>query len=90
MTGTTIINKTLPRLLELSSNAVKVLVGPSTPLTDVLHDFGIDVLAGMVVEDELPFWRTVREAGSLEIFENGGHMVEVKNTSQKIGADAGT
>ena len=78
MTATTIINKTLPRLLELSRNAERVLVGPSTPLTTVLHDFGIDVLAGMAVEDEGPFWRTVREAGTLEIFDNGGHMVEIK------------
>jgi uncharacterized protein (DUF4213/DUF364 family) len=65
-------------LLELSKNAIKVLVGPSTPLTPRLFDFGIDVLAGMVVEDEKPLWRTVREGGSLEIFQSGGHMVEIK------------
>ncbi len=88
MTATTIINKTLPRLLELSSRAVKVLVGPSTPLTARLHDFGIDVLAGMAVDDEAAFWRTVREAGSLEIFENGGHMVEIRNKQIRTGHDA--
>ncbi len=78
MTATTIINKTLPRLLELSRNAVRVLVGPSTPLAPVLFEAGIDVLAGMVVTGEPSFWTTVREAGSLEIFENGGQMVEIK------------
>ncbi len=88
MTATTIINKTLPRLLELSKNAVRVLVGPSTPLTPVLFDFGIDVLAGLAVIDETPLWRTVQEGGSLEIFDQGGHMVEIKKKNAKGGADA--
>lgn len=88
MTATTIINKTLPRLLKLSRNAVRVLVGPSTPLTPVLFEFGIDVLAGMVAIDEPPFWRTVREAGSLEIFDCGGHVVEISRARPYRGLDA--
>lgn len=42
------VNKTAPRLLELSHAAHTVLVGPSTPLAPWLFDFGVDMLTGFV------------------------------------------
>jgi len=49
MTATTIINKSVNRLLELAKNAFVIMVGPSTPMIEELLDFGIDVLAGLKV-----------------------------------------
>ncbi|MGK0550733.1 Rossmann-like domain-containing protein [Enterococcus faecalis] len=46
ISGLTLINKTLPRLLELSQNAQTILVGTSCPLCSTLFHHGIDVLAG--------------------------------------------
>lgn len=51
ITGSALINKTLPRLLELSRNAYTILTGPSVPMCPELLNFGIDRLAGMVVSD---------------------------------------
>lgn len=51
ITGSALINKTLPRLLELSQNAYTILTGPSVPLLPELLEFGIDRMAGMVVTD---------------------------------------
>lgn len=51
ITGTTFTNKTLPRLLELSRNAVCVMTGPSVVADPRLFDLGVDVLAGSVVGD---------------------------------------
>lgn len=50
ITGSSIINKTLPRLLELSRRAYVILTGPSVPLCPALLDFGVDRLAGLVVD----------------------------------------
>lgn len=50
ITGSALINKTLPHLLELSKNAYTVLTGPSVPMCPELLDFGIDRLAGMIVD----------------------------------------
>lgn len=50
-TGVTLINKTYPRLSELSSKAKTFIVGPSTPLTDILFKYGADVLAGSIVKN---------------------------------------
>ncbi|MEA4921933.1 MAG: DUF364 domain-containing protein [Eubacteriaceae bacterium] len=51
ITGSAFTNKTLPRLLELSKNARTVIVGPSTPLSDILFDYGVDELSGLVPGD---------------------------------------
>jgi len=77
ITATTLINKTLPRLLQLSRNARVVLAGPSTPLTPKLFEFGIDVLGGLVVEDEARVWAVIQEGGQHQIFRNGSRMVKL-------------
>ena len=53
ITGTSFINHTVERLLDLSKNSFVVIVGPTTPLSPVLFDYGVDILAGVkVVEPE--------------------------------------
>ena len=74
-TATTLINKTLPRLLELSRHVRFVLVGPSAPLTPKLFAFGIDTLAGLVVEDEARVWAAVQEGAQHQLFQRGSRMV---------------
>lgn len=53
ITGSTIVNKTLPRLLELSEKAQTILLGASCTLSPVLFDYGVDVLAGTVYQQSL-------------------------------------
>lgn len=50
-TAVTIINKTLPRLLELAEKAAVFLVGPSTPINDLVYAHGVDVLAGSIITE---------------------------------------
>ena len=49
ITATALINHSLQRLLELGSNGINIVLGPSTPLSPVLFDFGADILAGVKV-----------------------------------------
>ena len=51
ITGSALINKTLPRLLELCRGAYVILTGPSVPMCPALLEFGISRLAGLVVTD---------------------------------------
>jgi hypothetical protein len=77
ITATTLINKTLPRLLELSRNAYVVLVGPSTPLTSQMFNYGIDMLAGTAVVDQRRIWGLIQEGDREQFFQSGGRMVKV-------------
>lgn len=51
ITGVTFINKTAPRLLNLAEHACTVMVGPSVIMTPFLLKWGVDELAGSVVDD---------------------------------------
>ncbi len=76
ITASALINKTLPRLLELSRNAFVILQGPSTPLTPCLFKYGIDMLAGTVVLEHERVWNLIQEGGRNEFFGHGTEMVE--------------
>lgn len=78
ITGTTLINKTLPRLLQLCEGARVVLVGPSVPFTTDWFDLGVEVLAGSVVVDPETCWRTVCEGGGHEIWVSSAVRLQVR------------
>jgi uncharacterized protein (DUF4213/DUF364 family) len=52
ITASTLINQSLEGLLKLvRAEATVMLLGPSTPLTSLLFEFGIDLLSGVQVVD---------------------------------------
>lgn len=85
MTATTLINKTMPRLLELSRNARVVVAGPSTPLHPLMFEHGVNLLGGLIVDDERSLWRAVMEGGREELFTQGGRMVKVSSVPLACG-----
>jgi uncharacterized protein (DUF4213/DUF364 family) len=65
LTGTSFVNHTVERLLDLSRNSFVVILGPTTPLSPVLFDYGVDVLAGVkVVESD----KTIRSISQGAMF----------------------
>lgn len=84
ITGTTLINKTLPRLLQLASRSSRViLVGPSTPLTPRLFAYGIATLAGSVITDARAWPFVQQGGGGMAIFEHGCQMVKAESSGAK-------
>jgi len=83
ITATALINKTLPRLLELSRNGSTFLVGPSTPFVPALFAHGIDTLAGTVVVDPESVRRAVQEGAARSVFDHGAQMVKVSKEEWK-------
>jgi len=79
ITGSTLANKTLPRLLALSRHAFVVLVGPSTCMAPLLFDYGVNVVSGTLYTD--------RE-GCLSLVRQGLHGKMVHN-GQKLSFEKG-
>lgn len=74
ITGMTLTNKTLPRLLELCRPGKVCLVGPSAPLSDILFDYGVDCISGFCATDEVRIAEALRRGVKQGIFK-GGQMV---------------
>lgn len=60
ITGSALINKTLPHLLELCRDAYTILVGPSVPMCERLLDCGIDRLSGLVITEQDTLLQAIR------------------------------
>jgi len=65
ITGSTLINKSLGHLLELSKNAYTIILGPSTPMSEVLFDYGADMLAGVEVIEPLEVLKKISQSGGM-------------------------
>ena len=61
ITGSSLINKTLPHLLSLCRDAFTILTGPSVPLCPALLDCGLDRISGLIVQDREGLRRRVTE-----------------------------
>ncbi|MDD2665737.1 MAG: DUF364 domain-containing protein [Methanocellales archaeon] len=68
ISGSAFVNKTLQRLLEIS-NGYTFVIGPTTPLTPLLFEYGADVIAGAIVHDA---------EKALEIISQGGGTRSLK------------
>lgn len=80
VTGVTLINKTAPRLLELSKHARTIFVGPSVVMSPTLFDFGADVLAGSCVFDPEKTAHSVK-TGAGQLFGEAIQMLSVSKQS---------
>lgn len=75
ITGMTLINKTLPRLLQIIGGKAKVsLVGPSVPLSPTLFRHGVHNLSGFCVTEPDAVEEALRRGGRQQLF-CGGRMV---------------
>jgi uncharacterized protein (DUF4213/DUF364 family) len=69
--GQHVADKTLPRALELASNAQVVLYGPQVPWLEEWRDFGIDYLLGSQLEHPSSLYRIIAEGGGLHNLQQG-------------------
>jgi uncharacterized protein (DUF4213/DUF364 family) len=67
ITSSTVINHTIDQLLDLCrSNALVMMLGPSTPLSPALFEHGVSILAGSKVVDEGEVLRTVGQGAKFQ------------------------
>jgi uncharacterized protein (DUF4213/DUF364 family) len=70
ITSSALINHTLDGLLSLcASKATVMLLGPSTPLSSVLFDHGVEIMSGARIVDEVAVLRTVGQGASFRQVE---------------------
>jgi uncharacterized protein (DUF4213/DUF364 family) len=66
ITGTSFINHTLEGLLNLCKDAYVLLIGPTSPLSSILFDYGIDAICGTKVVDAKKVIRSISEGATFK------------------------
>jgi uncharacterized protein (DUF4213/DUF364 family) len=69
LTGTSFTNHTIERLLDLSRGKFVVMIGPTSPLSPVLFDYGVDVIGGSQVVDPKKTIRSISEGATFRQIE---------------------
>jgi len=79
ITGMTLLNRTLERLLSLCTDrSFVILLGPSAPLSPVLFDHNVDLICGSIVDDISPVVRTVQQAANFrQVHQAGVRLVSM-------------
>jgi len=73
ITSLTLLNHTFEGLLRLCPpGALVVLLGPTTPLSPLLFDYGVDLLSGSVVEDVDAVLNTIAQGGNFRQVRRAG------------------
>ena len=72
ITSTSLINHTLESLLALCHGAFVMLIGPTTPLTPILFDYGVDAISGSRVVDEEQVLRYVSQGATFQQLHRHG------------------
>ncbi|MDI9437807.1 MAG: DUF364 domain-containing protein [Euryarchaeota archaeon] len=67
ITGSALINKGLEHYLNLAKqeDAYTIIMGPSTPLSDVLFDYGANMLAGVEILDPEAILKKISQSGGM-------------------------
>jgi uncharacterized protein (DUF4213/DUF364 family) len=70
ITSSTLINHTLDKLLPLCrSDALVMMLGPSTPLSPILFQHGVSIISGSKIVDEDAVLRTVEQGANFRQVE---------------------
>jgi len=80
ITGMTLLNHTLEGLLRLcSADAFIIILGPSTPLSPVLFEYGVDIISGSVVMNIDPVLQVVSQGGNFrQVHRAGVKLVNIQ------------
>ncbi len=86
ITGTTLINHTFEQLMALrKAGAIVLLLGPTTPLTPLLFDYGIHLLSGAVVEDIAAVLRAVSQGANFrQLHRQGVRLVTMAQSDRLL------
>jgi len=66
ITGTSFINHTLEGLLNLCKEAYVLLIGPTSPMSPILFDYGIDAICGSKIIDPDQLIRSISEGATFK------------------------
>ncbi len=85
ISSTTLINHTIDAILKLCpKRSIKILLGPSTPMSEVVFDYGIDIISGIKVFDELKVFKYISEGANFRQLKQTGAIKLITMAGKEI------
>ncbi len=85
ISSTTLINHTLDAILQLCpKKSIKILLGPSTPMSEVVFDYGIDIISGSKVIDEEKVLKYISEGANFRQLKQTGSIMLITMAKKDI------
>ena len=85
ITGSSLINHSLERIMSnCRSTSFKIMLGPSTPLSPVLFDYGLDVIGGALVEMMNPVLAEVEQGAAFRELKGIRTVVMAKDSLREF------
>jgi len=79
ITGTSLLNHTFHDIMKhVNDNAFVVMLGPSTPMSGVMFDYGIDMACGSVVVDRQAVENCITQAVPFKSMRGVSHLALMK------------
>ncbi|MEF3280417.1 MAG: DUF364 domain-containing protein [Elusimicrobiota bacterium] len=89
ITAMSLLNGTFSKILSYCHrDSFKILLGPSTPLTPLLFDFGINAICGVKVFDHKALIKALSQGSNFRSLP-GKKMVALINKTKKLGENLG-
>jgi len=86
--SSTIINRTLPRILRLAQGSRIALVGPATPLSPRLYQYGVEVLGGLIIRDVRGLANAIRAGAMPREFTRFATYTHIRQAPGELTKDA--
>lgn len=78
LTGSTVVNGSLPGILTLCREATVLMIGPSTPLSPALFDLGVDILSGYIPVDLDAATEVIGQGGAVSALRPHGRFTTIR------------
>ncbi|MDY7039128.1 MAG: DUF364 domain-containing protein, partial [Thermodesulfobacteriota bacterium] len=75
ITGTSFINHTIEKLLELCNESWVMVLGPTTPLSPILFEYGVDMIAGSRVVEPEKVIHCISEGATFQQVKGIKHLI---------------
>ena len=79
ITAMTLVNHTFSKVTKLAQKSFNIMIGPSTPISPVLFDYGLDVLCGSIVVDKALAKSSFLQGASFRQAQGIEHIAFVKD-----------
>ncbi len=85
ISSTTLINHTFSKLLKLCPpKSIKILLGPTTPMTEIFFEFNIDIISGSRVTNPSVILKFISEGANFRQLKSTGYIKLLTISRKKL------